>query len=349
MDRRSFFGALGGALVAPALARAQSAVPTLGIMSGELGGTFVQIAQDLSELFPRNLLRVDVHLNRGSVQNLIDLAEKPGVDLATVAVDALPYVAQQHMLPQHLLSGISYIVKLYDNDVHVEAGPDIHELSDLNGKPVNIDVPGAGTNLTLRAIFTAYGVKPELREDPPGVAQAKLLRGEIAANCYCIGKPGQLFRSVPAGANLHLVPVPYDMQKLGVYVPAGKFTHADYPTLVPEDAPVETVGVGVVLAAFNFPQGSARYRNLATFTDYFFDHFNELLQPGHHPKWKDVNLAATQPGWTRFPEAQAWLDRRGNVNQLSRMAAARGQGPADSEQKQQLFREFQTWQAQQHR
>jgi hypothetical protein len=43
-----------------------------------------------------------------------------------------------------------------------------------------------------------------------------------------------------------------------------------------------------------------------------------LQQPGFDQKWKTINLAATVPGLTRFPAAQAWLDREpraGNPSQ----------------------------------
>lgn len=351
MNRRTFLRQTSAALSVSAAAfiattpdaRADR-VPVLGFVSGELGGTFVKIAADLSELMPQNLLRVDVLLNKGSVQNLIDLATKPGIDLATVAVDALPYVTDSHMLPLSLIARICYIARLYDNDVHVEAVPEIQKLSDLDGKPTNIDVPGAGTHLTLSRIFEAYGIRPDLRQDPPEIAQAKLERGEIAANCYCIGKPGPLFRRVPAGTKLHFVPVPYDAKKLGVYVPSGEFTHADYPTLVPEGQSVSTVGVGVVLAAFNFPYDTSRYKHLALFTDYFFSHFDTLLGPGHHPKWREVNLAATQPGWTRFPEAVAWLSQAETRADFGRFLARKGRAarmsPAEEDR---LFRDFETW------
>lgn len=352
MYRRTLLGCISASLAAGVaasisavpLARGATRVPVLGFVSGELGGTFVQIAADLSELIPRNLLRVDVLLNRGSVQNLIDIATKPGIDLGTVAVDALPYIAENHLLPPELIARICYITRLYDNDVHVEAVPEIKQLSDLDGKPTNIDVPGAGTNLTLRRIFAAYGIRPDFREDPPQIAQAKLERGEIAALCYCIGKPGALFRRVPAGTSLHFVPVPYDARKLGVYVPAGEFTHVDYPTLVPEGQSVSTVGVGVVLAAFNFPPETPRYRHLAIFTDYFFSHFSELLQPGHHPKWREVNLAATQPGWTRFPEAVAWLNQSRTRAAFGRFLAEGGDGRRiDAADEDRLFRNFEAW------
>ena len=65
-----------------------------------------------------------------------------------------------------------------------------------------------------------------------------------------------------------------------------------------------------VLAVFDWPKGSDRYQLLVRMVGYLFDRF-ELLQkqPGYHEKWKDVNLAATVPGWTRFRPLQERLDK----------------------------------------
>jgi uncharacterized protein len=60
---------------------------------------------------------------------------------------------------------------------------------------------------------------------------------------------------------------------------------------------------------FAWPPGSERYRKVARFTDAFFGKFQQFLQPPRHPKWQEVNLAATVPGWKRFPAAQEWLQR----------------------------------------
>jgi uncharacterized protein len=67
---------------------------------------------------------------------------------------------------------------------------------------------------------------------------------------------------------------------------------------------------GVVLAVFAWQPNTPRYRNLELFIDAFFSKFPELLKPPHHPKWHDVNLASSQPGWTRFKPAADWLALR---------------------------------------
>lgn len=279
---------------------------TIGIMGGEIDGTFMRITTDLASVLNSNEMRIIPVVGKGSLQNIGDLLHLPGVDLALVAADALTYAQANHQYPGELTK-IQYICKLYDNDVHVCARPEIQTLADLQGKPVNIDVDGAGTNLSARAIFKILGIAPDFRTEEPTIGQDKLRRGELAANIYLGGKPIRLFATVPAGTGLHFIPVPSNEALEKVYIPGGQLTHADYPTLVPEGQPVDTLGVGVTLAVFGWPSGSARYRNLVVFVDSFFSKFPELLKPPHHPAWHNVNLAAAQPGWVRFAPAAAWL------------------------------------------
>jgi uncharacterized protein len=279
---------------------------TVGIMGGEIDGTFMRVATDLTSVLNSADLRVVPVVGKGSLQNLGDLLHLPGVDLALVAADALTYAQATHLYPGEL-GRIQYICKLYDNDVHVCARPEIQTLADLAGKPVNIDVEGAGTNLTARAVFRTLGIAPDLRTDEPTIGQDKLRRGEIAANIYLGGKPIRLFANSPPDTGLHFVPVPSNEALEKTYLPGGLLTHAEYPNLVPADQPVETIGVGVTLAVFGWTPGSTRYRNMVMFVDTFFSKFPELLKPPHHPAWHNVNLAAAQPGWLRFPPAEAWL------------------------------------------
>jgi hypothetical protein len=49
---------------------------------------------------------------------------------------------------------------------------------------------------------------------------------------------------------------------------------------------------------------------VARFVDAFFSKFDQFQQPPRHPKWREVNLTAEVPGWTRFQPAQDWLVRQ---------------------------------------
>jgi len=113
---------------------------------------------------------------------------------------------------------------------------------------------------------------------------------------------------------------------------------------------VGTLAVGSILAAFNWPEGSDRYRRLERFVDAFFSRFDEFLLPGRHPKWKEVNVAAETPGWERLKAADDWLKRRLTTASVPTSQAKSFEAfmndraiPKASAERDALFREFLAW------
>jgi hypothetical protein len=94
-----------------------------------------------------------------------------------------------------------------------------------------------------------------------------------------------------------------------VFLPA-TIPQEPYPVLIPKGETVATIASGAVLAVYNWPEQSDRYRRVANFVNAFFDKFDKFLEPSRHPKWKEINLAGTVPQWKRFKAAQEWLDQR---------------------------------------
>ena len=283
---------------------------TVAVISGGIDGTYVRIVSDLSAVLDDGeRLRVLNVLGKGSLQNMADILFLKGIDVGIVQSDVLAYAKSQHVFPgvEHT---VQYIAKLYDEEVHVLAAPSIGSLDDLAGKTVNVDGRGSGTAMTSAVLFGALGIKVQYANDDQAVALEKLKRGEIAALVYVSGKPVPLFSGIGAGSGLHFLPVPPNDALLQTYLPA-RLTAADYPGLVADGAEVDTIAVGSVMAVFAWQPGSERYNKVARFVDAFFDHFAALQKKPRHPKWHDVNLAAQAPGWTRFPEAQALLQRPG--------------------------------------
>lgn len=324
---------------------------TVGIMGGEIDGTFMRVATDLTSVMNSDTFRVIPIVGKGSLQNIGDVLNLKGVDLALIASDALTYAKDRKLYPGQL-DKVQYIAKLYDNELHVLARKDIRSLQDLAGQTVNIDVEGSGTALTSGVMFKALGIDARLTNEEPGVGLEKLKRGEIAAITYAVGKPGRLFTGIPAGSDLHLLTVPLDGPLAQTYLP-GRFTHADYPNLIGNDESVDTIAVGVALGVFNWAPGSDRYRNVVQFIDQFFSRFPELLKPPHHPKWHDVNLQAQVPGWQRFQPATDWLARHAPPQQIATADAATQEKFAQflkvkgvaltTDQQAQLFRSFTAW------
>jgi hypothetical protein len=134
--------------------------------------------------------------------------------------------------------------------------------------------------------------------------------GEIAATALIAGKPVSSLLKLSLSDGLHFVPIPYTRELIGDYLPA-TLTQNDYPELMAPGETVDTVAVGAVLIAYDWPKTNVdRYRRVQRFVEAFFPRIADFQRAPHHPKWRDVNIAAGLPGWTRFDAAQAWLDNR---------------------------------------
>src|SRR5438445_1439707 len=87
--------------------------------------------------------------------------------------------------------------------------------------------------------------------------------------------------------------------------------------------------------------------------DVFFPKLAEFQKAPRHPKWKEANLAATRPGWTRFAGAEEWLKTKGTQqqpavaerDQFDRFLQARSQAgtAASPKEREELFNEFMNW------
>jgi len=320
-------------------------------------GISVRIAEDLAGLVDDGATRrVLPVVGQTSRQNLSDLLMLRGIDMAILQTDVLDSLHQQHSLPG-LESSFSYVTKLYNEEFHLLATAGVKTVGDLVHRRVSIGTAGSGTSVTAERLFALLGISIEPVNDRPEVALGKLRRGDITAMAFVAGKPASLFQGVPADGVLHFVPVPMNPGIINAYVPTA-LDAGDYPGLIPKDQPVDTIAVGSLLAVAKLAPGSERYRNVSNFVDIFFTQFRTLLNPGHHPKWHDINLAAELPGWTRFPPAQQWLDRNTALAQrnrqdmktlFSRFLDSRQQvlgGSAITEHdKQDLFNAFQSWQS----
>lgn len=321
-------------------------------------GISVRIAEDLANLVDDGATRrVLPVVGKGSLQNLIDLKYLRGIDMAIVQTDVLNYAKEQRLIPG-IDTSLTYITKLYNEELHVLARPDIKTIGDLAGKTVNVDALGSGTAITASRIFDLLQLKPTLTHDNPEVALEKLRKGDVAALAFIAGKPTPLFASLNRDDGVHFLDIPIDAMTTNSYVPT-RLTIADYRFLITQDRPIDTVAVGTVLAVADLRLVPERNRNVVNFVDTFFTGFQSLLTPGHHPKWQEVNLAAEVPGWRRYAPADQWIQKNLQVapaprpDELIAMFSrfvdqrrqATGQAPMSEEQKNELFEQFRAWQS----
>jgi len=317
------------------------------------GGTYARTGADLT-ILDDGTLRVLPTLGKGSLQNLSDILYLKGIDIGFVQADALTYAKQHGMFP-NLTQSIRYIAKLYDEEVHVLARKDIQRVEDLNGQRINVDVKGSGSAMTAEIVLDALGIKAAVENQPQVTGLEALKRGEIAAIIHVGGAPIPLLANVPADIGIHLLSVTLNEALAKTYLP-DKFVHSTYPTLVPDDKPVPTIAVGDVMAVFAWPPQTERFNKTARFVNAFFGKFEQFREPPRHPKWREVNLTAEVPGWTRFQPAQDWLAARQAATASTQDTAVQTRFNAflvnsrpglssnlSAEARDALFRQFLTW------
>lgn len=296
---------LGPSLAAPRNATA------LTLIAGAPDETTLDIAHELSTaLDDGSGQRIMPVVGRGGTRNVEDLLKLDSFDLAVTQVDALDHLRSAGSLGPRLDTRIGLIAKLHEAEMHVLAAPGIDKLEDLSGKTVNLCPLGSGTEFTARTIFNRLGIKVRSINVTHAAGLAKVAAGEIAATVLVTGKPARTLaaRNLPKGVKL--IGVPYPAALESDYLPSA-LTADDYPGLITGDKPVETIAVGVVLAAMLPTGNDDRDTRIAAFVGTLFAGFNTFQGPTYHPKWRETNLAATVPSWTRHPAAVKWLEAKG--------------------------------------
>jgi TRAP-type uncharacterized transport system substrate-binding protein len=276
---------------------------TVGIAGGLLEGTNIRFAAEMAKVLDdRPNLRVLPMVTYGALGNVEDLLYLKGVDVAITSADVLEEFIRNGTL-SNIKNRIRYICSFYINEVHVYVRPEIKTLEDLAGKKVSFNTVGSAANLTGGILFDRLHINAERVFINNSVALEKMRTGEIAGVVHVTGKPTDLFTKFRPEPGFHFLPVPYSRSLQDYYVPT-ELTAKDYPNLLQPGESVETIGVPQVLAVYNWPPETDRYHRVARFVDYLFKRFDQFQKPPFHPKWNEINLASSLPGWTRFRAAE---------------------------------------------
>lgn len=300
----SLLAAAGGVRAAGEVERANR--DTVGIVAGSVSGTYARFAQDLSDaLDSPGELRVVAMLGKGSVQNIADLLYLRNVDVAIVQSDVLRFLREDKVFPG-IESKIRYVVRLYDEEVHLLARPEIATLKDLAGRRVNFGPKGSGTAMTAKIVLDAEDIPVEPLNLSNSEALAALKAGGIAAAFFVVGKPATYFREIGSEHGLRLLPLELTKGLEDTYLDA-ELGPADYPNLIREGERVPTIAVGAVMAAYNWKPGTSRHDRVIRFVRRMLDGLPVLQTEAYHPKWRSVDPRAPVPGWQRLEVVEQWL------------------------------------------
>ena len=270
---------------------------TIGLASGLPEGAFIRFGAEIARnLNDGHKLRVMPIITAGATENVTDLLYLKGVDVALTNADVLEHFRSVEKLPS-IGRKIQYIAPMYITHLHVLVRSDIASLKDLEGKKVSFHTAGAGTSVSAPILFGRLGIKVQPVYVNNAIALEMMKTGELAGLVNSGAKPVDLFTKFKNDHGYKLLPVPFDKFD-DLYVPS-VLTAEDYPGYIAPGEKVETLGIPVVLAVYNWPTGTDRARRIRRFVDYLFARFEGFQQPPYHPAWRSINLAAKVPGWTR--------------------------------------------------
>jgi TRAP transporter TAXI family solute receptor len=322
----------------------------LFLMGGQLGAPFNQLAHDISVVVEDgDNLRVLPVVGGAAIQNIKDVLYLRSIDMALTTQEAMNHLKTTRELGPNLEQRLTYIATLFPNPLQILARGGAKSIKDLAGKKVNFNNKGSATAQFAPVVFKTLGIGVEEFYMSQGDALEKMRRGEIDATICSCPIPVPAFAGLKPDSGMRFVSVPFEGPFKTSYLPASMHNE-DYPTLVDKDDTVDTIAASTVLISFNWAKDTARYQRTAKFVDAFFSKFGELQKPPRHPLWKTVNLAATIPGWTRFPAAEEWLKnwRAGQGNETAFKQFMSDQpGKMSPEERDRLFREFVNWRTRQ--
>jgi TRAP transporter TAXI family solute receptor len=327
---------------------------TVGIVGGLMSGSYMRFVDEMaSALNDGDNLRILPIVSYGAASNLDDLLYLRGVDAAITQSDVFEYFRTQRKI-SGLDQRVQYILRLPISELHILVRHDVQTLEDLRGKKVNFGPAGTGASLTGTILFQRLGINVQEVMIDQATALQKLQSGDVDAIARVVLKPIDYFSKLPATSGFHLLEIPYTKiaEKFEDFYTLGEFTKNEYPNLLEGKDRIDTLAVPAVLAVYNWPTKTDRYRKVERLVQYLFNRWDTFQRPPYHPKWRDINLAATVPGWTRFSVADDLLKKMQVQQQQADVQAGAGaqpKTPANPAEQDALYREFLRWREQQAR
>ncbi len=324
---------------------------TVTVITAPAGGATSVFGSDMARVLDDTNVRVLTVLGKGPVHNVTDVLSLKAIDMGVVVADVPEFYRLQYKIPD-ITAQLRYIVKLYNNEIHVVAPTSVKSIFDLAGKRIV-----ASTDVgyyAAKVIFHRLNIDASFDywTDDASAIQ-KIVDGEADAYIGSTGKVFGLLRTVKnEDHRLHLVTVPYDRRLQDLYLPT-TLSSDEYPNLLTPGETVDTIATSDLLVTFNWPEKSERYKRVANFVNALFSKFSEFQKPPRHPKWKEASISAVIPGWTRFKAAQDWIDawhaQQANADKASSLAgfkefmAQHGHANLSQEELARLYAQFQDW------
>jgi uncharacterized protein len=251
-----------------------------------------QLAAYASHMANVRVLPISGH---GAEANVRDLLYLRGVDLAVLNSDVLTFLELSHQYPdaRHRLR---YVTHLFDQKVFLLVRNEINAIEELRGRRlVVLSEAGAG-RITAKALFglSKIDVVVETTDevlDDTGLSKfdgTLLLSDDLA----------RVRLGARARQEYHLLPIVMTPELQKTYRSA--VIEAQEAAIFSNTSNVETVTVSALLAVFNWAPPQGRYADVTNFVTAFLLNLKGLRQ-APNSIWRQADISAQSPGWTRFP------------------------------------------------
>jgi TRAP-type uncharacterized transport system substrate-binding protein len=288
---------------------------TVIIMASGSTSIFTRFAEEIQQTLDdrkEHGLRILPLLGNSGEQSMLDILYLRYIDMGIMDDHMIEHFRQLNQVRyKNIDDRVRFIAKLLDNELHIIARNEITAIGDLSGKKVNFYQPMSSTAILSETLFKTLGIEVIPVYYHQEAANRMLKSGEIAAIMRANGAPVAFAQQFKRSDGVHFLAVEPSLknyaQLLELYSPA-YLKHEDYPELIPPGQRIQTIANSTVLATYNWPENSDRYRKVANFVNKFFDNIDKFMIEPRHPKWRQINLAANVNGWKRFKPADDWLN-----------------------------------------
>ena len=184
-------GGCGGEdLTATDMLREQANANTVYLMGGGPGGTYIQLASNLSDELDSDDLRVIALTGQGSRQAQEDLLYLEGVDVVMMDNHVREHAIRNNLIPEFdLANSIQYISALYPQEFHLIARDTISSIEDLEGRTVNLGPETSGTFLAGTILFNELGIQIDARSESNTAGVDAVIAGDFDAALRVAGQP----------------------------------------------------------------------------------------------------------------------------------------------------------------
>ncbi|HEU0059118.1 MAG TPA: hypothetical protein VFR19_04500 [Hyphomicrobiaceae bacterium] len=275
-------------------------VLTDGIADPNGQGTLAvnELAERLGQIGTLRVLPIAGH---GGDENARDLLYLKGVDLAILNSDLLAYLEQARKYPD-ARRRLRYVTHLLDQKVYLLARKEFSSIEQLRGRRLLVLSRSGSSYATAIALFGLLKIEVKLQWPGPDAVLGDAGSTDFDAVLLLSSELNRLRLGAQLRENFRLLPISMTPALQKAYLPA-VVEAQEIPGLAATERKLDTVAVSTLLTVYDWNVKHSRFNSVKNFIAAFFTALPELRRQGSASVWRQLNIDARPPGWTRHVAA----------------------------------------------